>query len=200
MKIAVYGATGMVGGEITAEALRRGHEVAAISRKGAPVVGATAVAASLDDLATFQAVAAGNDVVVISIPPPRTGEPHEPFLAAHRAIAASEVPARVFLVGGAGATEVNGVKLMDLPGFPAAYAPEARTMSAVLDLYRASKALRWTMLAPAPVIAPGQRTGKYALGKDSPAGERVSTQDFAVAVLDELEHPRHVNERFTVAS
>jgi uncharacterized protein len=200
MKIAIYGATGMVGSPITAEALRRGHEVAALSRKGTRVAGATAVAASLDDLKTFQDVAATNDAVVIAIPPPRTGEPHEPFLAAHRAIAASKVPARVFVVGGAGATEVNGVKLVDLPGFPAAYAPEARTMSAVLDLYRASKALRWTMLAPAPVIAPGERTGKYELGKDSPAGERVSTQDFAVAVLDELENPRHVNERFTVAS
>ena len=105
MKIAIYGATGMVGSQITAEALPRGHEVAALSRKGTPVAGATAVVASLDDLKTFQSVAARNDVVVIAVPPPRTGEPHEPFLAAHRAIASSKVSARVLVVGGAGRSE-----------------------------------------------------------------------------------------------
>lgn len=200
MKIAIYGATGMVGSQITAEALRRGHAVTAVSRKGTPVEGAAAVAASLVDLKTFEDVAGKHDAVVIAVSPPRNGDSHEPLLAAHRAIAGSKLSARVFVVGGAGATEIGGVKLVDRPGFPAAYAPEARTMSAILDLYRATKGLRWTMLAPAPRIAPGQRTGRYKLGTDSPAGDEISTQDFAVAVLDELEKPGHENRRFTVAS
>ena len=56
------------------------------------------------------------------------------------------------------------------------------------------------MLAPSPVIAPGERTGAYVLGTDSPAGESVSAEDFAVAALDELETPAHRNARFTVAN
>ncbi|MGO4103982.1 NAD(P)-dependent oxidoreductase [Leifsonia sp. YAF41] len=199
MKIAVYGASGMVGTEITAEALRRGHDVTAVTRSGADVAGATARVAELSDLASFTDLAS-HDVIVLAVAPDRTGQSHEPFLEAHRAIAASGVPARVFIVGGAGATEIDGVQLKDLPGFPTVYKAEATTMGAILDDYRSSTDLDWTMLSPAPVIAPGERTGSYVLGVDSPAGDAVSTQDYAVAVLDELETPRHPKRRFTVAN
>ncbi|NKX54199.1 NAD(P)-dependent oxidoreductase [Arthrobacter mobilis] len=200
MKIAVYGATGMVGSEITAEALRRGHEVTAVTRSGSAAEGASARTAELSDLDAFQELAAGHDAVVVSVAPDRTGQPHDSFMAAHRAIAGTSVPARVFVVGGAGATEVDGVQLKDLPGFPEAYKPEATTMAEVLDLYRTAAGLDWTMLAPAPVIAPGERTGSYKTGLDSPAGDSISSQDFAIAVLDELEEPKHRNRRFTAAN
>lgn len=199
MKIAIYGATGMVGSQITAEALRRGHSVTAISRGGTAVDGATALAANLSDIAQLSAIAADHDVVVLAIAPDRTGAPHESFIANHRAIAATPSAARLLIVGGAGALQIDGVPLHAQPGFPAAYQPEARTMGAVLDLYRASTDLDWTMLAPAPQIAPGERTGSYVLGLDSPAGDEISTQDFAVAALDELESPAHERRRFTVA-
>jgi putative NADH-flavin reductase len=200
MKIAVYGATGMVGSQITAEALRRGHQVTAISRSGTAMDGATARAAELSDVKTYKQIAGEHDVVVLSIPPSRTGESHAPFVDAHEAISETLIPARLFVVGGAGATEVDGVQLKDLPGFPEDYKPEATTMAEVLELYRSASGLEWTMLAPAPQIAPGERTGSYKLGADSPAGESVSSQDFAVAVLDELENPQHENRRFTVAN
>lgn len=200
MKIALYGASGMVGSEIAAEALRRGHDITAVTRSGSAVDGATVRAAELADLDTFHEVAAAHDAVVLSVSPDRTGGPHEPLLAAHRAIAASSVPARVFVVGGAGALEVDGVQLKDLPGFPDAYLAEATTFAQVLESYRGAAGLDWTMLAPAPVIAPGQRTGDFKLGLDSPVGDSISTQDFAVAVLDELEEPKHRNRRFTVAN
>ena len=70
----------------------------------------------------------------------------------------------------------------------------------MLDLYRAAEGLDWTMLAPAPVIAPGERTGRYTVELDVPAGDQVSAEDFAVALVDELERPAHRGERFTVAS
>lgn len=200
MKIAVYGATGMVGSQLVTEALSRGHEVTAVSRQGAAVEGTTAVAADLFDIAAYRKLAAENDVVVLSIPPSRTGEDHQAYLDAHEEISETLIPARLFIVGGAGATEINGVRLVDTPGFPEAYAPEARTMGAVLDFYTSASGLDWTMLAPAPVIAPGTRTGVYQLGNDSPAGENVSTQDFAVAALDEIETPKHLHRRFTVAN
>lgn len=199
MNIAIYGATGMVGSQITAEALRRGHSVTAISRGGTAVDGATAVAANLSDTAGFTAIAGDHDIVVLSVAPDRTGGPHDSFLAMHRAIIAAPSTARLLVVGGAGALSVDGVQLKDMPGFPAEYHAEASTFSTVLDFYRASTDLDWTMLAPAPQIMPGERTGHYVLGIDSPAGSEISTQDFAVAALDELETPTHERRRFTVA-
>ncbi|GAA4371337.1 NAD(P)-dependent oxidoreductase [Paeniglutamicibacter cryotolerans] len=200
MKIAVYGATGMVGSQLVAEALSRGHEVTAVTRRGTTVEGTTAVGADLSDIATYRTLAAENDVVILSIPPSRTGGDHQEYLDAHEEISETLVPARLFIVGGAGATEINGVRLVDIPGFPEAYAPEARTMGTVLDFYTSASGLDWTMLAPAPEIAPGTRTGDYKLGNDSPAGDKVSTQDFAVAALDEIEAPKHLHRRFTVAN
>lgn len=200
MKIAVYGAAGMVGSEITAEALRRGHQVTAVTRQGVEVLGAAALAGNLFDLAGLQQVAADHDAVVLSVAPDRSGNPHDSYIQTHRDIAAAGLPARLFVIGGAGALEIDGVQLKDLTEFPEAYKAEAETMSAILDFYRASAGLEWTMLAPAPEIAPGERTGSYTLGLDSPAGAKISTPDFAIAALDELEKPRHLNQRFTAAN
>ncbi|GAA1495536.1 NAD(P)-dependent oxidoreductase [Paeniglutamicibacter kerguelensis] len=200
MKFAVYGATGMVGSQIVAEALTRGHQVTAVSHSGKTVEGTTSAAADLTDISAYRKLAAENDVVVLSIPPSRTGEDHQAFIDAHEEISETLVPARLFVVGGAGATEIDGVRLVDTPGFPEAYMPEARTMGTVLDFYTSASGLDWTMLAPAPEIAPGPATGSIVLGNDSPAGERVSTGDFAVAALDEIEDPKHLHRRFTVAS
>lgn len=77
---------------------------------------------------------------------------------------------------------------------------EATTLATVLDLYRASANLNWTMLAPAPFIAPGERSGHYRVGTDSPVGDSISAEDFAVAMIDELEKPAHAGTRFTVAN
>lgn len=200
MKIAVYGATGMVGSQIVTEALHRGHEVTAVSRKGTPVEGAAAAAAELGDLAAYRDLAAGHDVVVFAVPPSRDGGDPQDFIDAHEEISETLVPARVFIVGGAGGLQVDGGLLVDQPGFPAEYEAESRAMITVLENYHSASGLDWTMLAPAPVIATGERTGAYELGADSPAGDAISTQDFAVAVLDELEEPKHRHRRFTVAS
>lgn len=190
----------MVGSQIVAEALGRGHAVTAVSRSGTAIEGTASATAELGDTAAYRKLAAENDVVVISVPPSRTGEDHQDFIDAHEEISETLVPARLLVVGGAGATELNGVRLVDTPGFPEAYAPEARTMGTILDFYTSASGLDWTMLAPAPEIAPGPATGSLALGNDSPAGERVSTGDFAVATLDEIEDPKHLHRRFTVAS
>ena len=201
MKIAVIGATGMVGSRLVAEAARRGHQVTAASRSGAPAEGAsTAITVDLSDTARVSALIDASDAAVIAVPPDRNGGSHEPFLQAHRGLIAARPSGRFLIVGGAGALEVAGVRLKDSPGFPAAYLAEATTLSTVLDLYRASKGLHWTMLAPAPVIAPGARTGRYRVGTDSPVGGSISAEDFAIAVVDELEKPAHAATRFTVAN
>ena len=191
----------MVGSTIVAEAAKRGHEVTAVSRSGREAEGASSVTtAELGDMSAYRTLATEHDVVVFSVPPSRTGDSHQPFIDAHEEISETLVPARVFIVGGAGATEVDGVRLFNIPGFPEEYKPEARTMGEVLDFYTSASGLDWTMLAPAPVIAPGEASGAIVLGNDSPAGDHVSTGDFAVAALDELEDPKHQHRRFTVAS
>ena len=110
---------------------------------------------------------------------------------------------RYFVVGGAGSLEVApGVKLIDTPEFPAAYKAEAAKGGEFLDLLRKDKDLDWTFLSPSAVIAPGERTGKFRLGKDQllthGKGSNISWEDYAIAAVDELEKPAHIRERFTV--
>jgi putative NADH-flavin reductase len=199
MKIIVYGATGMVGSRIAEAALARGHEVTAVSRSGADVAGATALVADIADTDTFAALAAEADAVVVAVPPDRTGGPAEPMVDAHRRLIAARPDARLLVVGGAGSLSVGDSLLVDAPGFPDAYKPEAKAFTTVLDDYRASAGLDWTLVSPSPMIAPGERTG-YVLGTDSPVGDSVTTSDFADAIVDELEVPAHKGRRFTVAS
>jgi hypothetical protein len=113
---------------------------------------------------------------------------------------------RVLFVGGAGSLEVSpGQQLVDQPGFPEAYKAEALEGREALRVWRTQgEGLDWTFLSPAAEIAPGERTGRYRTTGDQflvdAAGKSFITfEDYAVAVLDELERPRHVGQRFGVA-
>jgi putative NADH-flavin reductase len=203
MKIALFGASGVVGSRIAAEAVRRGHAVTAITRTGHEAApGVTARAGDLGDEATVKEAAATHDVIVSATGPSRTGESHEPWLTAVQTLIDHGAEARVLFVGGAGSlVGPDGTRLLDTAGFPEVYLAEARSGAAALDLFRAAPAdLDWTFFSPAPVIAPGERTGTYTLGLDSPAGEQISAEDYAVAMLDEIEQPRHRRQRFTAAN
>ncbi len=199
MKIVVYGATGMVGSQVVQTAAARGHEVTAVSRRGGAVPGATSLAADIADTETLAGLAADADAVVVAVPPDRTGGPTEPMVEAHRRIIAARPDTRLVVVGGAGSLLAGDGMLVDAPGFPDAYKPEAKAFAAILDDYRASTGVDWTYVSPSPVIAPGERTG-YVTGTDSPVGDSVTSTDFADAMVDELEAPAYVGRRFTVAS
>jgi hypothetical protein len=209
MKIAIYGATGMIGSAVVAEAVMRGHEVTALSRRGGqPDVGESAallrsVNGDASDPSSVRTVAAQNDVVVLAAGPSRDsgGDPRA-FLDVVRVVMAEVASTRLVVVGGAGSLlAAPGTRLVDLPEFPEAYKVEALTHAEALELLReAGPALDWTYLSPAPEIGPGAKTGAYKLGGDSPAGDRITVPDFAVALLDEIEHPAHRRERFTVAN
>ncbi len=199
MKIVVYGATGMVGSQIVQTAVARGHEVTAVSRSGGAVAGATSRAADIADTEALTVLAGDADAVVVAVPPDRTGGPTEPMVEAHRRIIAAHPDTRLVVVGGAGSLLAGDGLLVDAPGFPEAYKPEARAFTAILDDYRASTGVDWTYVSPSPVIAPGERAG-YVVGTDSPVGDSVTSTDFADAIVDELETPAYVGRRFTVAS
>ncbi|UVJ39613.1 NAD(P)-dependent oxidoreductase [Arthrobacter sp. CJ23] len=201
MKIAVYGATGMVGSQIVNESLTRGHQVTAISRKGAEVAGAVSVAADQADSQTFAQIAKEHDAVVLATGPSRTGGDHAEWLAAMETAFSNAEGTRLMIVGGAGTLVIDGVRLLDSPDFPEAYKAEATTAAKALAAVKeAPESLDWTVLAPAPMIQPGERTGSYSVAKDSPAGSSISTQDYAVAMLDEIETPAHRRARFTAAN
>jgi putative NADH-flavin reductase len=210
MKIALFGATGMIGSRILQEALRRGHEILAIVRHPEAVTAAPGVRSihgDATDAASVAATAAGADVAVNAYSP-QSGPQDDLSRNAHALIEGlpqAGVP-RVIIVGGAGSLEVAaGTLLEDAPDFPPAYAPRARAQKAQLDVFRSlgKPPLVWTFVSPPPTIAPGERTGKYRLGGDQllvdDAGEsKISAEDYAVAILDEIEKPAHPNTRITV--
>lgn len=195
MRIALIGSTGFIGTRILAEARRRNHEVSAISREQADVLDSAQMA---NAIRTHDAVisAYGNH-----------GEPELVIDATRSLLAATKAAGmtRLIAVGGAGSLEVApGVQLMDAPGFPGEYAREARAQGQALDIYRSEKDLNWTYVSPAAEIAPGERTGKFRVGGDMLLTDpnqlsRISAEDFAVAIIDELERGRHSRTRFSVA-
>jgi len=202
MRIAVYGATGMIGSRVVAEALARGHEVTGITRSGGELpAGAVAVQGDAGDAVLAKRIAGDVEVVVSAIGPSRTGGDRREFLSHLRNLAETLGDARLIVVGGAGSLLVNGARLVDQPDFPEAYRAEALVAAEALDYVRGLRdGADWTFFSPAPVIAPGERTGSYEVGTDSPAGDSVSAEDFAVALLDEVEKPAHRRARFTVAN
>jgi uncharacterized protein len=210
MKIALIGATGMIGKRILEEALARGHEVTAIVRDPSRTVDgsdkANAVVGNIFDVESIVHAIAGHDVVISAFGPKRDEE--ETLVDATRslisAVKRAGVP-RLLAVGGAGSLEVApGVQLVDTPEFPDFIKPIALAHRDALEIYRQETELNWTNVSPAALIEPGERTGTYRTGIDqlvvNEKGEsRISAEDYAVAMLDEVENPRFSRMRFTVA-
>lgn len=201
MKVALIGASGNIGSQILAELRARGHSVTAIARnpeKIAPAAGVTAVGADVADEKALAAALRGHDAVISAVRF-RNFDPRVLL----GAIKTSGVK-RLIMVGGAGSLEARpGVQLIDTPDFPEAYKPEAGAGRSALNALRAESSLDWTFLSPSAVIAPGARTGKFRLGKDAvligtDGKSRISISDYAIALVDELETPRHIRQRFTV--
>jgi uncharacterized protein len=200
VKIALIGATGMIGSRLLAELNRRGHEVTAIVRRPERVPALPNVSAKKGDVFDEKGLAelVKNQDAVISAVHYLDSDPKK-LLAA---VKASGAP-RYLVVGGAGSLEVApGVKLIDTPQFPAQYKAEAQAGSDYLDLLRQERTLDWTFLSPSAVIAPGERTAKFRLGGDQllthEKGSNISAEDYAIAMADELEKPAHSRRRFTV--
>jgi putative NADH-flavin reductase len=219
MNITVIGGTGYAGAAIVAEAARRGHDVWSVSRKrpaadadGAGRGRVSHLAGSAADPAFLEAACADSDAVVSALAPrgPMLGQVRE----ADRRLAglADTLGFRFGVVLGGGSLRVapGGPLLMDTPGFPAEVKAESQEMGAVLEDLRASPAgVDWFGVSPAAgfgAFAPGEALGRYRLGGDVLLADAdadgvsfISAPDLALAVLDELEHPAHKRQRFTVA-
>ena len=208
MNIAIIGASGNIGSRVTHEALSRGHKVTAIVRnpenltlENESLVVTEGDVFHVDDTA---AKIEEHDAVVLSFNP---GADYHRYTEAAEAILSAAKKAgvkRVFCVGGAGSLYVApGVQAVDAPDFPEAWRAGASALRDALEVYKKETELEWTFLSPAFMIGPGERTGKYRIGTENPVLDEegkstISYEDYAVAVLDELENPQFIRKRFTI--
>ena len=201
MKIAVLGASGRAGAEITKELANRGHEVRAIARKPEAIAaapGVTAIAGDASDPAALADLIRGSDAVISALHFDVTADT---LLSALRQAGVG----RLLVTGGAASLEVApGKKLIDTPDFPEAWKSFAMGGIAFLHALRDEEAIDWTFFSPAAEIFEGTRLGRYRSGGDQlvtdEAGvSRISFADYAIAMVDELEQHRHGRSRFTAA-
>ncbi|MBT0728744.1 NAD(P)-dependent oxidoreductase [Rosenbergiella nectarea] len=200
VSVAVVGASGQVGSRIVKELSQRGHKVTAIARQLESIPNlpnVSAVKGDITDTQVFIDTLAGHEVVVSAVKFAQVSP--ETLIDA---VKASNV-SRYLVVGGAGSLEVApGQLLIDQPDFPEAYRQEARAGLDFLNRLREEKTLDWTFISPSALFEAGERTGNFRLGRDTllsnEQGSRISYEDYAIALVDEIEHPAHSRQRFTV--
>jgi hypothetical protein len=200
--IAILGITGRAGSRIAAELLRRGNTVTGIARNVTAVpaqTGLTVKSADATQAAALIPLLKGHDAVIGAM---RFAD----GIDAATLIAATkqaDVP-RLLVVGGAGSLEVvPGKALIDTPEFPEIYKTEAEAGRVFLNALRAERELAWTFLSPSALFEPGERTGHFRLGGeqllvDAQGNSHISMEDYAIALVDEVETPTHSRQRYTV--
>ncbi|MDB5110589.1 MAG: NAD(P)-dependent oxidoreductase [Mucilaginibacter sp.] len=216
MNIAIIGASGFVGSHLLKEALLRGHKVLAIGRHPENIANKNE-RLTIEKLDIFESdklsqLLTGQDIVLSAYNPGwRSASLYDDFLAGSQAIqntALNSGVKRLIVVGGAGSLEISdGLQLVDSPGFPEEWKQGALAARDYLNILKEETNLSWTFLSPAIEMHPGTsgiRTAKYRTGNDQPVfdeNERsiISVEDIAVAIMDEVENARFINQRFTVA-
>jgi len=210
MHLLLYGATGTLGQRILAEAVDRGHEVTAAARNPDRVQelpGVTLRQGNVLDSDSVANNAEGHDAIVSAVGPGHAGDPCFLVEAARVLIAAAErAGVRLVVLGGAGSLEIEpGVQLIATSDFAATWMGVALAHRDALDLYRSAPAgVDWTYVSPAATVELGARTGRYRTGGeqlvvDEQGRSRISAEDLAMAILDEVEQPRYRRQRFTIA-
>ncbi|AIQ12230.1 NAD(P)-dependent oxidoreductase [Paenibacillus durus] len=210
MKIGIIGASGKAGAAIAKEALSRQHEVTAIVRNASKVEGKEAAILEKDIFDLTSDDLQGFDAVVNAFgAAPGQEQLH---VEAGRVLieAIKGAPGtRLIVVGGAGSLfvdEAQTIRAMDTPQFPKEYFATAFNQGKNLEDLQNSDGIQWTFVSPAAFFNPeGKRTGAYQKGKDNfivnaKGDSYVSYADYAVAIIDEIEQPQHINERFTLVS
>lgn len=211
--IALFGANGTIGSRILNEALQRGHQVTAVVRDPAKITtthpNLTVTTGDILDPASVATVAKGQDALLSAVGGGdgpghvATIEPAAKSLVAGLRTLGDTAP-RLITVGGAGSLRTpDGKQVWDADGLPEFLLQIMHAHGDALAYYRTVSDVRWTNLSPAALIEPGERTGSYRtalddLVTDADGNSRISAEDYAVALLDEIERPRHLGARFTV--
>lgn len=217
MKLAVIGASGYIGSKILAEALARGHDVTAIVRhpeKLTPHDHMTPVKCDVFDVPALTEAIKGHDVVISAYKAPgewTTQQAFDDYVNAYQAqidaVKAAGGP-RFLVVGGAASLKLeDGTEFIDSPMFPPQFLPNKFGILGLREVFYMLKkegSFDWGFFSPAVMIVPGERTGTFRWGTDkyftNDEGEsRISVEDYAVAMIDEVENPKYHQTRFTVA-
>ncbi len=213
MRVAIIGATGLLGVGMVPEAASRDHQVTAICRHPEQVPkskNVSAIACDIFETIQLATILKGHDAVIHSYSPRRDHDTDRtaPHVAATRSIITATRDAgvlRLLAAGGAGSLLLpNGSKVMDAPEFPPEYLESARSTAEVLKVIRTeADDLEWTCLCPSLFFDERGRTGTFRLGLDEALFETsgkssISIEDYAIAMIDELENPQHTRTRFTV--
>jgi uncharacterized protein len=205
MNVILYGATGKAGSRILNELNARGHAVTAIVRDLSRLpAGVKGEQGDLSDVDKIAAVLDGADAVVSAYGPP-PDDTDQLVGVTERQIEAVKQAGnlRLIIVGGAGSLEVApGVSLLASGHIPAPWVPIATSHERALELLQASD-IDWTYFSPAAFFEPGERTGKFRLGttnliSDEKGQSRISMEDYAIALVDELEKPAHRRAQFSI--
>lgn len=215
MKLVLFGANGSAGSCIAQEALNRGHQVSAIVRDASRFTirheHLTVVVGNVCDVASVAEIVKGHDAVISAAGPGAAiaNDPNQaPMVvqAAHALIEGLKQTGvrRLIVVGGAGSLEVApGVQLVDTPNFPEQYRPASLAHREALKIFQQSD-LDWTFFSPAAEFESGERRGVFQIGgdqllMDAEGRSRISVQDFAIALLDEVENPQFLRRQMTAA-
>jgi putative NADH-flavin reductase len=216
MKIALIGATGFVGSAILKEALSRGIRITAILRHPEKLSvtdeNLQAVRGDVEDTEKLAELLKGNDAVVSAYNPGWSNpDIYNEFLKGSQSIQAAVRKSgikRLITVGGAGSSYIApNLQLIDTPEFPAEWKAGALAARDYLNILKKEDQLDWTFVTPAIEMhrgTSGTRKGVYRTGLENPVFDEnkrsvISVEDLAVAIVDELEKPRHIRQRFTVA-
>ena len=210
-KIAIIGASGYVGTALLNEAVKRGHQLSALVRHPEKITAnanVTAVKADVLDTDGLAALLKDHDLVISAYNPGwQEADIRNIHIKGSKSITEAVKKAgikRLIAVGGAGSLEINGAQLVDSPEFPAEYKEGALGARQALNDLKTENELDWSFVSPAILLVPGEATGTFRLGTDSPVfddkGEsKITVGDLAVAILDEAEQGKHIRQRFTAA-
>jgi putative NADH-flavin reductase len=204
MHVALVGASGNIGTKITGELVSRGHTVTAIARNTGKIDSQEGVSAVAGDMLQPDQLAeslVGHDAVISAAP--FVPNKSEKLFAAVRGSGVK----RYLMVGGA-ASLLNdeGEKVWDSlqgVGIPDEVLANIQEGIRAFELLQQEDQLDWTFFSPAVMIGPGEKTGEFRLGKDNvvsaDSGEsKISYDDYAIAMVDELEQGNSVKSRFTI--
>jgi putative NADH-flavin reductase len=202
MNIALAGATGNIGSRILEEALSRGHHVTGITRdpkKLSAREGLLVRKGSTTDFTGFTALLAGHDAAILSL---KWNE--NDIARVLEALRKSGVKRCLFVVGAGSLLRKDGRTHFDFMAEKGVQPPTSKPAAVALAAIQKVTDLDWTAISPPASIQPGKRTGKFRLGKDhliedDKGQSRISREDFAIAIMDEIEKPKHVRKRFTAA-
>jgi len=202
MNIVLAGATGNIGSRILDEALQRGHRVTGLTRdptKLAARDGLQAKKASTAEVAAFADALRGHDAAILSVKW-NENDVHQVLDALRRA----GVKRCLFVVGAGSLLRSDGRTHFDHMAEKGIQPPTSKPAALALAEVQKVADLDWTAISPPASIQPGERTGKFRLGRDhlledDKGKSEISREDFAIAILDEIEKPKHIRQRFTAA-